>query len=116
MDPLGSFAFASCKLSDQQMARIALLVYARRLHRGTQVRKPAKHAVPQSLRKHLGNAAVPDRQERGIRSEEMGQLGRRLDRVVSLGGQKDEFKLVIRSRAPRDGNGRCRCRRHPKGR
>jgi hypothetical protein len=46
----------------------------------------------------------------------MGQLGRRLDRVVSLGGQKDEFKLVIRSRAPRDGNGRCRYRRHPKGR
>jgi len=72
MDALGSFAFASCKLSDQQMARIALLVYARRLHRCTQVRKPAKYAVPQSLRKHLGNAAVLDRQERGIRSEEMG--------------------------------------------
>src|SRR5437867_11867967 len=49
--------FASCKLSDQQMARIALLVYAGLLHRGAQVRKPAKYAAPQSLAKHLGNAA-----------------------------------------------------------
>src|SRR5438874_7949376 len=71
-DPLSSFTFASCKLSDQQMARIALLVYAGLLHGGTQVRKPAKYAAPQSLAKHLGNAAVLDRQERGVGSEEKG--------------------------------------------
>src|SRR5579859_3736310 len=61
LDLLRPLTFASGKFSDEQMAVVALLVYARRLHRGSQIREAAEDTVANPVRKHLWHATVLDR-------------------------------------------------------
>jgi hypothetical protein len=48
-DAVGPLALASRELADEQIARVALLVHARRRHRGPEVRQPAEHAISPKL-------------------------------------------------------------------
>lgn len=86
--PLRPLALAPGQLSDEQVARVALLVHAWSGHGRPQVREPAEHAVvSEPVRDRLGHGAVLDRQQRAAGPDEPRQPRRHLDRVVSLGSQ-----------------------------
>ena len=61
LDLLRPLAFATGKFPDQQMAVVALLEHARRLHGGSEIREAAEHTVANQAPKHLWHATVLDR-------------------------------------------------------